>query len=145
MPPFERPEVRTKEYRWVSDEKVILDAAAVNGVGNNVDVSQFRHVCVVIIGAASPDFTLKCAGSFKHLDDVNFASAASASNPWDFIAMYDYEDASITDGDVGIVFADSGDIRQFEINTNGIRTLNFIISNYVAGTATVLLYGVNNQ
>lgn len=142
---IERPEVYSKAYRWVSDEKTILSLVTANGVGTEVDVSQFRHVCAVVIGSTSPQLTVKCQGSFKKIDEVDFSSSAGVTNPWDFIGMYDYQNANIVIGDTGVVFTGTDDVRQFEINTNGIRAINFQVSGYVAGEVTVLLYGVNNQ
>lgn len=141
--------IYNKTYRWVNGEATCVSQAVATGHGTEIDVSQFRHVGVFIIGenddaAAAAIGTIKCKSSFKALADVNFATAQSRTNPWDYLGMYDYEDATFKDGDTGIVFA-GNDVRHFELNTNSVRSINFQVSAYTSGKFTVLVYGVNNQ
>lgn len=125
----------------------ILAAKAATGVGTVLDVAKYRHVMVAIIGADSPNLTVKAQGSPLMSNDANldFSAAADGTNPWDYIGMYDAEDGQFIDGDTGIVFAGSGDVRLFVINTDALRSLNFSVTARSAGNVTVKAYPVTNQ
>jgi len=123
-----------------------LSAKAATGVGTVVDVSKYRNILVAVIGASSPNLTVKCQGSPLMSGDANlaFGSAASDTNPWDYVGMYDLEDGSFIDGDTGIAFTGSGDVRLFKVNTDALRSLNFNVTARAAGSVTVNVYPVTN-
>lgn len=142
-----RKAVYNRRFRSLADVLTCMSAKAATGVGTEIDVSQFAKIGVVIIGAGSTNLTVKCAGSFLDYDDaaLDMAAAQSATNPWDYLSMKDLEDAANVDGDTGVAFAGSADVRQFEVNTSTIRTLNFNVTAFAAGSVTVLVYPCNNQ
>jgi len=124
-----------------SQKYTVLDAKGATGVGANIDVGSYKDVIVAVIGASSANLTVKCCGSMYHARDIAFGTAASATNPHDFVAMYDLEDASLVDGDTGVAFTGSNDVRQFKINTDAMETINFNVTAWVAGSVTVYLWG----
>lgn len=120
---------------------------AANGVGTSLDVSPYRHIGIAIVGASSPALTVKCQGSFFMKTDagLDFSTTPSAANPWDYVGMDDLQDGSFIPGDTGIPFTGSNDVRQFKVNTDELRTLNFIVSGYSAGNVTIYAFPISNQ
>lgn len=133
---------KIKEYRSIAGPFTILSAKSSDGVGTEFDVSQYRHVGVEIATTGSANLTLKCQGSFKELADIDFSVAASPSNPWDYISIHQYRDATI---DASVTFSGTDDVLVYEVNSNTLRSLNFEVSGHVAGAVTVVIYPVNNQ
>lgn len=133
-----------KTFRWVGPKTTIVNAATATGFGTEMDVSQFKHIGVAIIGADSANATVKCQGSLDVAANVNFASAQSGSNIWDYVGMYDLEDGAFVDGDTGVALS-GNDVRQFTINADELRTLCFEVSAYAAGNVTVIAFPMNNQ
>lgn len=140
-----------KNYRTVGGANDVLDRATSTTTGTEVDVSQFQHIGVTIIGenddGANPaNATIKCQGSHEPTSGVNFASAAAYANPWDYAAMYNLNDpSSIITGDTGVSFAGANSVEQYIINTSALQSVNFTITAYTAGKITVKVYPVNNQ
>lgn len=122
-----------------------MSAKAATGVGTEVDVSNYGKVMVAIATASSGNLTVKACGSMEAPGGVDFSAAASPSNPHDFVSMKDLEDAANVDGDTGFVVAGTDDCRQFEINTTGLRTLNFNVTARSAGSVTVIVYPIENR
>lgn len=133
-----------KTYRWVDGKRTVFSARLTTGFGAEVDVSQFQNIGVVVIGGALVAGTLKCQGSFFNVEDIDFSAAVGASNPWDYVGMYDLEDGSFIDGDTGIALA-ADDVKQYTVNTDALRSLNFHLSAISGGPVTVLVYATNNQ
>lgn len=138
------PNEYNRVFRWVGPKTTILNAAAAAGVGTELDVSQFKHIGVAIIGAGGANLTVKCQGSVDVPANVAFGTAPSVSNIWDYVGMYDLEDGSFIDGDTGVALA-SNDVRQFTVNADELRTLCFEVTARVAGNVTVIAFPMNNQ
>jgi len=140
------PSPFSKVFRWLGAKQQCLNAKAANGVGSNVDVSQFKNVGVAII-TSNFTGTLQCAGSFAEWNDANliFSNTASVLNPWGFVGMYEYDQITAKKGTDGIAYAGDTSVKLYTVNTNEIHTLNYIVSNYVSGNVTVLVYPSNNQ
>jgi len=123
----------------------ILDAADATGVGITFDVREYRNCVVTIAGANSSNLTVKCQGSLGIEDtSVNaqitaptFSSAQSVTNPWDYTQIVDLEDGSSIDGDTGVAFSGSNDVRNFEVNINNLNFINFNVTARSAGDVTV--------
>ena len=136
--------------RIYAKDETVLDAQKLTGAGTSILVSSCQTL-VLWVGTAGmgagDTVTIKVQGSLQD-SAPTFGSAQSVSNAWDYVQMVDLEDGSNVDGDTGITFSDSNDVRQFEINTNGLRhltcniTANSDTSN-VAVTAKVSMY--NNE
>lgn len=121
----------------------ILDAKAATGIGNVINVEDFRHLVLAIDTASSANMTIKLQGSIQDTQPT-FTSAQSATNQWDYIQVKDLEDGSTIDGDTGLVLAGTDDHRIFEINVNGLKWITLNITARSAGSATAIVKGFNN-
>lgn len=143
------------EGRSITDEEVpknirveklytLLDGVAATGAGIAIDCSKFQHKEFIVSCAgmgAGDSMTIKAQGG-SSIASPAFGSAKSASNEWDYIQLVDLEDGATVDGDVGVAFADSSDLRKFAINVDGLKwiTANLTaISDAVNTTTTVKL------
>ena len=118
-----------------SVEYNILNAVSATGAGNAIFVEDFRHkeIAISVAGMGAGDtITVKIQGSSSE-DAPGFDAAKTASNEWDYIQMVDLEDASTIDGDTGITFADSNDLRKFAVNVDGLK---WVTANITAITDT---------
>jgi hypothetical protein len=123
--------------------KTILNAVGETGAGGVVLAADHRNIIVSIEGAGSTDLTVKCQGGIGSTAP-DFDTAKSATNPWDYLQMIDLEDGASIPGDTGVVFAGSADVRQFEVNTNGMDYITFNVTAFAAGTVTVRARLVTN-
>lgn len=116
-----------------------LSAQASTGVGKALNVSDYRHIIVFIAtdGGSDAALTVKCQGSISETAPT-WGSAQSVTNMWDFVGMYDYEDATLTDGDTGFVVATADDYRMFMINVDGLKWVNFRVTARTEGEVTVI-------
>jgi hypothetical protein len=103
-------------------------------------VADFRDCNLSLHTANSANFTVKLQGSTQ--DDVDFESAASATNRWDYIQLVDLESGATVDGDTGVAPAGVDDDREFAINVDGLVWVCMDITSWTAGTldARVSLY-----
>lgn len=124
--------------REVSSEHVFFDAKAATGAGLAMNVREYRHIVVSIAtdGGGTAALTCKCQGSIQPTAPT-WANAQSVTNHYDFIAMYDYQDGSITVGDTGFVVATADDYRLFIVNVDGLEWINFRVTARTAGSVTV--------
>ena len=98
--------------------------------GEPVLVSDFKdkQATISCAGFGSGDTaTVKCQGSNKETPP-DFDAAKTESNEWDYVQMIDLEDGSTVDGDTGVTFSDSNDLRKFAINVDGLRWITFNIT-----------------
>lgn len=124
--------------RIVSSEHTFLNAKAATGAGSVLDVSEFRNVIVTIAtdGGSDAALTVKCAGAISETAPT-FTSAQSVTNMFDYIFMWDYENATGVDGDTGFSVATADDYRVFMVNTEGLKWLNFVVTARTEGEVTV--------
>ena len=121
--------------RSVQDVITMLNAAAETGSGVTVLVEDFVNLTLALDSASNANLTVKVQGSISQ-DAPTWGSAQSATNQWDYILLKDLEDGSSLDGDVGLALTGTDDHRLFEVNVNGLRWLNLIVTAYVAGAIT---------
>lgn len=129
--------------RQYTDIQTILNAKAATGVGNYIDVADWRHLVIQLATANSANLTVKCQGSIEDTSP-DFSAAQSATNMWDYIEMIDMQSGSAIDGDTGISPAGTDDFRLFEVNTNGLKWLSFRVTARSAGSVTVKVKPFNN-
>ena len=86
--------------------------------------------------ASSGNLTVKFKGAITD-SEPTWGSAQSASNVWDFVEVSDLESGDAVDGDTGISVAGTDDVRQFEVNVNGLTYLNADVTARSAGNVTV--------
>lgn len=113
-------------------------------IGRDIDVSDFRHCIIAVNTASSANLTLKFVGSIgKSYTQVDrdtkpdFSASQSNTNSWDYIQVVDLEDGNAIDGDTGISPAGTDDHRLFEMNINGLKWINAILTAWTAGNVTV--------
>ena len=68
----------------------------------------------------------------------NFSAARSATNRWEHVDVFDLQSGTSIDGDTGVSFAGTDDVRMFELNTNGQRWVCAQITAISAGEVTLL-------
>ena len=120
-------------------EHIFLSAQATTGVGNVLNVSDYRHILVSVAtdGGSDAAMTVKCQGSIAELAPT-WSSATSVTNMWEFVGMYDMNDATLTAGDTGFVVATADDYKIFMVNVDGLKWVNFRVTARTEGEVTVL-------
>lgn len=123
----------------------LFDGQAATGVSAMVDVSSFQHIVLTLAGEGTPTATVKLRGSVAHsILDVDLSQAADKDNPWDYVATYDLQDAAKINGDDGLSFAGSNEVRQLLVNTDHIKALALEVSAYTAGQIYAWVDGSDN-
>ena len=122
----------------------LLNAVAANGVSTAKDISDYKHVMVEVAGNAAADLLLRFQISISETAP-NFGAAQSMTNRWDYVHVWDYQNAVGITGDTGLPFAAAADNRNFLINIDGIKWFSVEVSAYVAGAVTVVCRAFNNQ
>jgi len=127
--------------RQYTDQAILLNAAAANGASTPQNFASFRDVELQL---ATTGFTgvIKFVGSNADAAP-DFASAASASNPWSYISTVDQIDGSAIAGGTGISYTTDTSVKNIEANTNAFKWVGVIISGYSAGSITVKAKGVS--
>lgn len=120
----------------------MFDGATADGASNAFLAESFRHILLTLSTDDNADLVIKFAGSNAE-DRPNFASAQSPTNEWDYVQVKDLEDNASIAGDTGITLSGTDDLRQLEVNTNGMRWICAIISSYSAGTVYLKGKGFN--
>lgn len=122
---------------------MVMDAKAATGVGNYIQVEGYRHLTAFIDFAGTPALSVACVGSIGKggtdgtQDNAPDATAAqSKTNSWDYIEMIDLQSGADIDGDTGIE-ATANDHRIVNINTDGLKWINFKVLTRTAGNVTV--------
>lgn len=103
--------------------------------GKKINVRDFSHIVVTFNTANSANMTIKFQGSNQ--SDVNFSTAASATNRWDYVEIIDLQSGSAIDGDTGVALSGSDDNRIFEVNVNGLEWITVNLTAYSAGNLAV--------
>lgn len=126
----------TKKY-------LVLDAKAVAGVGNNIEVDDFMHMILQVWFAAAT-LTIKAQGSISE-DCPDFSAARSLTNQWEYIELVDYESSSNIDGSTGIAVTSNSSCRLLELNVNGLKWINIEVSSVTGGTVSIIARLFNNK
>jgi len=130
----------------LKDQKfqTVLNAKGADGIGTPMYIGDHQHVILEIWFAAAT-LTIKFQGSVSE-SVPDFSAAQALDNLWDYIEVVDLEDGTAIDGDTGISSSGAAsDARIVELNTNGMRWLNLIVSSRSAGSVTVKARSFNNQ
>lgn len=128
------------------DPVTCLSAKAATGVGTSVDVTQFQHIVVQVTAAVNSSLTFKFQGSVS-ASAPTFSSAQTGSNHWDYIYVYDLQDASGIAGDTGVTLNNdtvANNTRQYLVNTDGLRWVNMEVTSYTDGNVTSNVIGFSN-
>lgn len=117
-------------------ETTILNGVTATGFGTAVNVSDYEEI-IVMLTMTTGSATVKFAGAAQNTEPT-WASAASATNHWDYIDVTDYEDGASVDGDTGIATSSSADVRILKVSVSGLEWFNAQVSAYTSGTITVV-------
>ena len=112
----------------------LLDAETSTGVGGIMNVAACRFVTLAISGDNTANLTVQIQGSIQ--DDVDFSSAASPANQWDYVSVIDLEPGTPLAGATGIVFS-GDDTKLVEVNANGLTKLTANLTARTGGDVTV--------
>ena len=110
-------------------------------IGRNIYVEEFRHCILSLDGDSSANMTVKFQGSIGKSttsDDVpDFSATQTYLNQWEYINSIDLQSASAITGDTGVAQAGTSDHRLFELNINGLKWINAIVTAWSAGGTTI--------
>lgn len=102
----------------------------VSGAGEPALIKSYRHKEITLssLGLGAGDtVTVKFVGA--HQEELpDFDAAKAKGNDWDYLNAIDLEDGSSIDGDVGVPFATSDDLRKFAVNADGFEWITAIIT-----------------
>ena len=109
-----------------------------------MQVEDWEHVLIILSSQASANFTVKFQGSHS-TTCPDFSAAQTATNEWDYIQVKDYQNNAAIDGDTGVAFAGTDDVRLFEFNTNGLKWVTATVTARSAGSCNVKFKGYSNN
>ena len=124
----------------------IFNAKSTTGTGNVIELSDFRHIVIVLTSQGNANGTVKLAGSYaESIDDVDFSTAASATNEWDYIAAYNLQNpSSIIPGDTGITYSGTDNVEHLLVNVDGVKFLTLNITAISAGSFNAKVVAYSN-
>lgn len=135
-----------------SSRYTILNAAAANGIGSPINVSDYQHVLIAIGTAAASTLTVKVQGAIENpvptsvgVSNVpDFSSAASVTNHWTFLHSFDLDANTGVAGSTGYPVSASTIFKTVKVNTSGLDWLNLQVSGRTAGSVTAWVVGYTN-
>lgn len=127
--------------RYGTTPKLLMDT------GNDTDdkaavfVRDFRSIVICVATTGSANMTIKFAGAISEAIP-DFEAAQSQSNPWDHVEVVDLQDGAAIDGDTGIAFAGTDDVRLFEVNVNSLIWFGAHLTARSAGSVNITWVGL---
>lgn len=115
--------------------KTIFDARASDGATDPMFVKGEKYILLEICMVAFTG-TIKFVGSLKETIP-DFGSARGLTNPYEYIAVKDYQDSATIGGDTGISGTATTDVRIVEVNANRLSWFGAIVSSYSGGSITL--------
>ena len=106
------------------------------GTGKAIRVQDFSSVLLTLSSQDSANFTIKFQGSCSETAP-DFSASQSGTNKWDYIQVKDRQNDQGINGDTGVAFAGTDDVRIFELNTNGMTWVCATITARSAGSANL--------
>lgn len=118
-------------------------------IGKDIDVSDYRHCILSIHGDDSANIDIGVVGSIgksPSSDGVpDFSAAAAYNNSWGFLETINLITGSAVDGAAdAISMTGTNKHEQHEININGMKWINVIMSGWSAGSVTVVIRCFND-
>lgn len=129
---------------FMDQEYLIFDAATTASTGNTMLALDWQHVILTLSSTSSANFTIKIQWS-NSLNKPDFSAARTVSNRREYIQIKDLQNAASIDGDTGVTFAGTDDVRMFEVNTNRLKWISATITAISAWSVTLSALWVNNQ
>lgn len=126
------------------NETALFSAQAATATSLVLPVVDFQNITFCLSSASSANFTIKFQGSLSDTAP-DFSAAQSATNRWDYVQVKDYQNNSAIDGDTGVAFAGTDDVRIFEMNTNGLKFIAATITAIAAGSVNLHASGFSTN
>jgi len=124
-----------------------FEGATASAVSTMVlNVTSYAHI-TLSLGATGGAVvgTFKVAGSIGPSKFDASVAKSAATNRWDYVEFYNYEDSSNRyDGDTGWVLA-AADHQNVTVNTNGLDWLTVVIAGVTDGAFYAYGKGFNNE
>lgn len=112
-------------------------------IGKNIDVSEFRHAIVSVHGNDSANIDIGFVGSIgKSVADPDgcpdFSATSAYNNSWGWLDIVSLHNNTSIDGSAASI-SQTGSVVNllYEINVNGLKWLNILMSGWTAGGVTV--------
>jgi hypothetical protein len=139
-------------------QKWLLGILSANGIitasTDGVQVKDFKNLVVQLETTGSATLTAKFQQSNQceysgptgaNQPTVDFSSAASYTNPWDFVEVYDNANsATRIPGSTGVAVTGTDIVKYYVVNSNTVQQFCVQISGYSAGTVRAWLLMTNN-
>ena len=109
-------------------------------VGYTQDIEDYDTVTIIVATSGSCNATIKFLASEQD-DEVDFSDSQAVDNEFDYVSVYDNQNNTDINGDTGVAFAGTDDVRHFELNVDGRKKFNTIITAWSAGAITVKIIG----
>ena len=131
--------------RIVTTNQVLLNAKAATGVSTTpLNVADFTSIIVAVTAPLNSTLTFKFQGSIgKSVTDSSapdFSATQSATNQWDYVSAYDYNDpTTLISGDTGVSIdnlAEAANTRLYTINVSLLRWFSMSVTAYTDGSLT---------
>lgn len=128
------------------DLQTVLAAKAATGADNNTGfhVEEFRTLVVELATADSASLTVKFAGSVSK-DAPDFTAAKAVNNHYEYLNFVDLQNGEMIEGNVGVVLSGTDAFRLFEVNTNGVKFFNAVVTARAAGSVTIKVKPFTND
>lgn len=131
--------------RTAEAERTLFNATtSASWVTNPVRIDSYRFIALMLTATSTPTSTIKFACSNQDTPP-NFSNVASASNHWDYVDVIDSQSDTSIDGDTGISFTSTNDVRNLIVNIEVCTWFSAQISSYTSGTTTLKMKPATNQ
>lgn len=124
-----------------STESTGTHTITMHDIGRNIFVGDFRHCILSFDGSSSANMTVKFLGSIGKSttedDAPDFSASQAYDNQWEKIEAIDLQSGSAINGDTGIPQAGTSIHRMYELNINGLRWINAIVTAWSVGGTTI--------
>jgi len=114
-------------------------------IGRNIDVSDFRHCIVSVNSQSNANIDIGFAGSIgKSPTDLeacpDFSATSAYNNAWGWLDIVSLHNNTSIDGSAASISLTGTDAQLlYEINVNGMKWINAILSGWSAGDVTVTI------
>ncbi len=119
------------------------DTFTMHDIGNNILVQEYRHCIVSVHGTGSTNLDIGFAGSLGKSTTSyaapDFSATSSNTNSWGWLDIVSLHNNTSIDGSAASInMAGSAVNLMYEVNTNGMRWLNAIMSGWSVGAVTIV-------
>lgn len=97
------------------------------------NVADSRHITIYATIYDAPSVAFKFVGSIGD-SPADFYASRSDTNQYEYIAVYDIQDAALITGDTGLTYTGTDDHRIFTVNTDELQWIAIQSTNYASGS-----------